>query len=93
MQGVPEVNIRKKRPKNTVSLESRERSRRQYRPRRVRILFVGEAPPASGRFFYHADSGLYRAIRDTFVTAFPSLRSSKGKFLETFTNLAEPQAD
>ena len=73
-----------KRPKNTVSLESRERSRRQYRPRRVRILFVGEAPPASGRFFYHADSGLYRAIRDTFVTAFPSLRSSKGKFLETF---------
>jgi hypothetical protein len=84
MQGVPEVNIRKKRPKNTVSLESRERSRRQYRPRRVRILFVGEAPPASGRFFYHADSGLYRAIRDAFVTAFPSLRSSKGKFLETF---------
>jgi hypothetical protein len=84
MQGVPEVNIGKKRPKNTVSLESRERSRRQYRPRRVRILFVGEAPPASGRFFYHADSGLYRAIRDTFVTAFPSLRSSKGKFLETF---------
>jgi len=84
MQGVPEVNIRKKRPKNTVSLESRERSRRQYRPRRVRILSVAEAPPASGRFFYHADSGLYRAIRDTFVTAFPSLRSSKGTFLETF---------
>ena len=73
-----------KRPQSTVSLESRERLRRQYRPRRVRILFVGEAPPASGRFFYHADSGLYRAIRDTFVTAFPSLRSSKGKFLETF---------
>jgi hypothetical protein len=73
-----------KRPQSTVSLESRERLRRQYRPRRVRILFVGEAPPASGRFFYHADSGPYRAIRDTFVTAFPSLRSSKGKFLETF---------
>ena len=50
MQGVPEVNIRKKRPKNTVSLESRERSRRQYRPRRVRILFVGEAPPVSGPY-------------------------------------------
>jgi hypothetical protein len=71
-------------PKNAVSLESRERLRRQYRPRRVRILFVGEAPPASGRFFYHADSGLYRAIRDTFVTAFPSLRSSNAKFLESF---------
>ena len=50
MQGVPEVNIPKKRPKNTVSLESRERSRRQYCPRRVRILFVGEAPPVSGPY-------------------------------------------
>jgi hypothetical protein len=47
MQGVPEVNIRKKRPKNTVGLESTERSRRQYRPRRVRILFV---PNGSGVF-------------------------------------------
>src|SRR5215472_17823452 len=87
MQGVPEVNIRKKRRKNTVSWESRERSRRQYRPRRVRILFVGEAPPASGRFFYHADSGLYRAIRDTFMAAFPLLRSSNGKFLDAFRRM------
>jgi hypothetical protein len=46
---------------------ARERLRRRYRPDGVRILFVGEAPPASGRFFYQADSGLYRAVRDTFV--------------------------
>src|SRR6516162_3365972 len=38
------------RRKKTASLESRERLRRQYRPRRVRILFVGEALPASGCF-------------------------------------------
>ena len=75
---------RKHPPRSTISLESRERLRRQYRPRRVRILFVGEAPPASGRFFYHADSGLYRAIRDAFATVFPSLRSSDGRFLESF---------
>src|SRR6516164_10422943 len=75
------------RRKKTPSLESRERLRRQYRPRRVRILFVGEAPPASGRFFYRADSGLYRAIRDTFMTAFPSLRSSNGEFLEAFCEM------
>jgi hypothetical protein len=75
------------RRKQAASLESRERLRRQYRPRRVRILFVGEAPPASGRFFYHADSGLYRAIRDTFMAAFPSLRSSNGKFLEAFRGM------
>jgi hypothetical protein len=67
-----------------ASLESRERLRRHYRPQRVRILFVGEAPPASGRFFYCADSGLYRAIRDTFVVAIPSLQSSKDKFLKSF---------
>lgn len=30
------------------------------------MLFVGEAPPASGRFFYNRDSGLYRAVRDLF---------------------------
>jgi len=75
------------RRKKAASLESRERLRRQYRPRRVRILFVGEAPPASGRFFYHADSGLYRAIRDTFMAAFPSLRSSNGKFLHAFRGM------
>ena len=73
--------------KKAASLESGERLRRQYRPRRVRILFVGEAPPASGRFFYHADSGLYRAIRDTFMVAFPSLRSSHGKFLDAFRGM------
>jgi hypothetical protein len=39
---------------------------RQYRPACVQVLFVGEAPPASGRFFYRGDSGLYRAIRDAF---------------------------
>ena len=50
---------------------SKERLRQRQRPRRVIILFVGEAPPASGRFFYQADSGLYRAIREAFVKAFP----------------------
>ena len=70
--------------KNAASLQSREQLRRKYRPRRVRMLFIGEAPPASGRFFYNADSGLYRAIRDTFMDALPSLRSSNHEFLESF---------
>jgi hypothetical protein len=51
----------------------------------VRILFVGESPPASGRFFYQADSGLYRAVRKTFLIAFPSLR--EGEFLDSFRAL------
>jgi len=59
-----------------------ESLREQYRPERVRILFVGEAPPVSGRFFYRGDSGLYRALRDTFIAAFPAL--PKDEFLEAF---------
>ncbi len=50
-----------------------ERLRLRYRPARVRILFVGESPPASGRFFYQADSGLYRAVRDSFSKVFPDI--------------------
>ena len=65
--------------------QPRERLRKQYLPASVQILFVGEAPPASGRFFYQADSGLYRAVRDTFVAAFPDLEERN--FLESFRDL------
>jgi hypothetical protein len=46
---------------------------------------LGESPPASGRFFYQADSGLYRAIRETFIQAFPSLAAAD--FLQTFKSM------
>lgn len=68
-----------------MTSNSRERLRRRYRPDRVRILFVGESPPASGRFFYQADSGLYRSIRETFLAAFPPLRQTE--FLDSFRSL------
>jgi hypothetical protein len=64
---------------------ARERLRKRYRPAQVRILFVGESPPASGRFFYQADSGLYRAIHEAFVSALPALRDAD--FLESFRGL------
>lgn len=70
--------------KKTI-LRSNERLRKSFRPKKVRILFVGESPPASGRFFYQADSGLYRAIRDAFIKAFPDLRESN--FLKSFRSL------
>ncbi len=72
-------------PTATKTARARDRLRKRYRPAQVRLLFVGEAPPASGRFFYQADSGLYRAIRDTFVSAFPALHDAD--FLESFRNL------
>jgi len=64
---------------------TRERLRRRYRPARVQVLFVGESPPASGRFFYQRDSGLYRAVRSAFVKAFPQLDGTD--FLEAFRDL------
>ena len=64
------------------TLAARELLRRRYRPARVRVLFVGEAPPASGRFFYKADSGLYRAVRDAFAQA--AFFVPTDDFLETF---------
>jgi hypothetical protein len=64
---------------------TRERLRKHYRPDHVRILFVGESPPASGRFFYQADSGLYRAVKETFLRAFPSLKNAE--FLDSFCSL------
>lgn len=64
---------------------SQERLRRQYRPEQVRLLFIGESPPASGRFFYQRDSGLYRAFRDAFRTINPAIEDAN--FLETFRAL------
>jgi hypothetical protein len=67
------------------AVESRERTRRRYKPQNVHILFVGEAPPASGLFFYDANSGLYRAMRDTFIRALPGLGDAN--FLKCFQRL------
>jgi hypothetical protein len=59
-----------------------ETLRRRYRPDTIRLLFIGESPPASGRFFYQADSGLYRAMCDAFSVFDPSINDAN--FLEAF---------
>lgn len=64
------------------NLRQRERLRRTYRPERVRFLFIAESPPASGRFFYRGDSGLYRAMREAFQAVDPSITDAT--FLRTF---------
>jgi hypothetical protein len=55
---------------------AREELRSSFRPRSVRILFVGESPPAAGSFFYACDSELYRATRDAFHAALPQSRDA-----------------
>jgi hypothetical protein len=59
-----------------------EELRESFRPARVRLLFIGESPPASGRFFYNSNSGLYRAMRDAFQIAHPTVKEEN--FFETF---------
>jgi hypothetical protein len=69
-------------PENDSNRHSREKLRQSFRPGRVRVLFIGESPPASGRFFYARDSGLYRAMRDAFQAADASI--SDENFLAAF---------
>lgn len=59
-----------------------EQLRRQYRPEQVRLLFIGESPPASGRFFYARNSGLYRAMLEVFKSVDPGIRDET--FLDVF---------
>ncbi len=65
-------------------MTNHEGLRRRFRPKKLRILFVGESPPASGRFFYRGDSGLYRAVREVFQAVDPAIRDEE--FLYTFQN-------
>jgi hypothetical protein len=68
-----------------VTAEAREALRRSFLPEAVRVLFVGESPPAGGRFFYAADSALYRAMRDAFAVALPGC--GEDEFLRRFAAL------
>ena len=61
-----------------------EALRQRYRPAQVRILFVGESPPAAGSFFYRADSVLFEATRDGFQRAYGSMPDGEA-FLERFS--------
>lgn len=70
---------------NGLTPRAREQLRRQFRPRQTRLLFIGEAPPASGRFFYSRNSGLYRAMRDVFQAVDPAITDDN--FLLTFQSL------
>ena len=47
-----------------------EKTRRAFRPLRITTLFVGESPPASGKFFYYANSALARNMRRAMEEAF-----------------------
>src|SRR5947199_2008929 len=68
-----------------MTMPATESLRRRYRPADIRILFVGESPPAGGTFFYAANSNLYYATEAAFRQAVPDLLS--GDFLDDFRAL------
>jgi hypothetical protein len=43
--------------------------RARYRPQRIATLFVGESPPASGKFFYCANTTLARSMKAAMTAA------------------------
>ena len=58
-----------------------------YRPDTIRVLFIGESPPAGGTFFYQADSNLARYTQEVFSTVFDTVFESGEDFLRVYQNL------
>jgi hypothetical protein len=69
-----------------AGLSAAERSRRQFWPDKLRVLFIGESPPAGGTFFYYANSRLYDATTEAFLAAIPALRR-EDDFLDAFKRM------
>lgn len=61
-----------------------ERLRNRYRPADVRLLFVGESAPASGKFFYRGRTAVTRYTRQAFERAFSRRFVDDEEFLAFF---------
>ena len=60
-----------------------ERTRKRFKPSKIKILFVGESPPANGGFFY-IDSQMTNYMADVFSEVFNKNFSSTDGFLKFF---------
>ncbi len=49
-------------------------------------MFIGESPPSGGKFFYDANSILYHATQEAFLSAMPAL-AARPRFLDVFRDL------
>lgn len=65
--------------------ETAEVARHRYRPSVVKVLFIGESPPSSGKFFYLGNSKLVRETERAFRRAVPDLIGDD--FLSSFERL------
>jgi hypothetical protein len=62
----------------------REQVRERYRPRQISMLFVGESPPASGRFFYDGTGIACASTQRAFAQAFARTFHGPQEFLKFF---------
>jgi hypothetical protein len=60
-----------------------EAIRKAYQPKDIRLLFVGESPPESGKFFY-LGSPMTTYTQRAFETAFSLVFETADKFLRFF---------
>lgn len=58
-----------------------------YRPEAVRVLFVGESPPAGGSFFYAANSNLWRHTQAAFGKVYRGNWTGDDGFLLFFKSI------
>lgn len=65
---------------------SREELRLSYRPAEVRVLFIGESPPANGTFFYLENSNLWLYTRKAFQSVYGAALPEDMSFCEFFTS-------
>jgi len=69
-------------------LDTLEKLRNSYYPKSgVKVLFVGESPPAGGTFFYLADSHLYIYTKKAFLEVFSQKMQDDNGFLDYFKEM------
>ena len=69
-------------PTQKILVKSIEQLRIEYKPKEVNVLFIGESPPQSGKFFYKEDSILYKYTREVFNLVYKEKYTTE--FLEFF---------
>ncbi len=64
--------------------KTHEELRQTYKPSDVRVLLIGESPPANGTFFYIGNSNLWRYTRQAFRNVYGNDFDHDSSFCEFF---------
>ncbi|GAB2701116.1 hypothetical protein GCM10027037_27730 [Mucilaginibacter koreensis] len=57
--------------------------RQHYKPEKVNVLFIADAPAAGSRFFYRKNSELFKAVKAAFTQVFGEF-ADKDEFLDFY---------